>query len=357
MTPSIIVLNTGSTSTKLAVYQGQTPVLQKEYVHPREELKGFRRVAEQRPLRQKLAEDFLTQEAAAYGPFQAIVARGGILTPIHSGGYVINQAMVDYLDNVCQEEHASNLAAGIALELAHKYGIPHAYIYDGITTDELAPIARISGIPEMPRTSITHCLNMRAIAHKLAADLGRPYDQITVAVAHLGGGISMSLHHQGQIVDFVGDDEGPFAPERAGGQQCLQLIKYLEGKTFTEKLHVMRGDSGFIAYFGTTDAREVERRIAEGDEEAALVHDALAYQVAKYLATLSVYTCGKLDSIAITGGLARSALLMEKIKARVSFLAPVHIYPGENEMESLALGACRILSGEEQAREFVYQPK
>ncbi len=354
MTPSIIVLNTGSTSTKLAIYQGKEPVLQKEYTHSREQLKDFPSVNDQYAMRKQLAEDFVTKEAAAYAPFDAIVARGGILTPIHSGGYVINEDMLYYLRNDCKEEHASNLAAIIAHDLAERFSISRAYIYDGITTSELVPMAQISGIPDMPRVSVTHCLNMRAIAHRVAEDLGRPYEQLTVAVAHLGGGISMSLHHMGRIVDFVGDDEGPFAPERSGGQQCLQLVKYLEGRPFLEKLRVIRGNSGFIAYFGTTDAREIERRIAAGDEEAALVHDAVAYQVAKFLATLSVYTCGKLDCIALTGGLARSELLMNKIKERVSFLAPVRVYPGENEMESLALGAYRILSGEEEPREFVY---
>ena len=165
----------------------------------------------------------------------------------------------------------------------------------------------------------------------------------------------MSLHKEGRVIDVVGDDEGPFSPERAGGQQCIQLVKYMADKpSMRAKLKVMRGESGFIGYFGTNDAREIESRIAAGDEEAALVHDALAYQIAKYIAGLATVTCGKLDCIALTGGLAHSTLLAEKIRQRVAFLAPLRIYPGENEMESLAYGAYRILSGQEQAREFIW---
>ena len=354
MAYSILVLNTGSTSTKLAVYLDQEKILQKEYSHSREFLKDYPLMADQLPMRHKLAEDFIVHDASPYGPFSAIVARGGILCPIRSGGYEINQAMVSYLLDVCEEEHASNVAACIAFELAKDFHIPHAYIYDGITTDELEPIARISGIPDMPRVSITHALNMRAIAHQAANDLGKPYEQLTAVIAHLGGGISMSLHKDGRIIDVVGDDEGPFSPERAGGQQCIQLVKYMANQpNMRAKLKVMRGESGFIGYFGTNDAREIESRILNGDPEAALVHDALAYQIAKYIAGLATVTCGQLDCIALTGGLAHSALLTEKIRRRVDFIAPLRIYPGENEMESLAFGAYRILSGQEQAKEFV----
>lgn len=355
MAYSILVLNTGSTSTKLAVYRDQVRVLQKEYPHSRESLKAYHSMAEQLPMRQQIAHDFVAQDAAEFAPFDAIVARGGLLGPIHSGGYEINQTMLHYLHDICKEEHASNLAAWIAKGLAKDFSIPHALIYDGISTDELEPIARISGIPEMPRISTTHALNMRAIAHKVVLDLGKPYDKLTVAVAHLGGGITMALHHLGRVVDVVGDDEGPFAPERAGGQQGLQLIRYMESKPdMHSKLRLMRGGSGLIAYFGTNDAREIERRITAGDEQATLVYQAMALQVAKSMAGLSTFVCGELDAIALTGGLAYSKIFTDEIIRRISFIAPVLLYPGENEMESLAFGAFRILSGEESAREFVY---
>jgi butyrate kinase len=355
MTHTIMVLNTGSTSTKLAVYQNRENVLQKEYQHTREFLDSYPYMADQLPMRHKIAEEFLENEAKSFAPFSAIVARGGILCPIHSGGYVINSAMVDYLLNVCTEEHASNVAACIAFEMAKKYKIPHAFIYDGITTDELEPISSISGIPDMPRVAITHALNMRAIAYKAAADLKKQYAECTFAIAHLGGGISLSLHKHGRVVDVVADDEGPFSPERSGGQQVIRLTKYLENKqSLREKLRVMRGDSGLTGYFGTSDARKVEERMANGDRQAKLVYEAMALQIAKSLAGLAVSAFGELDALILTGGLAHSKRLTEMIGQRTRFIAPLLIYPGENEMESLAFGVCRILIGEETARQFEY---
>lgn len=352
---SILVLNTGSTSTKMAVYLDRERALQKEYVHGKEFLTQYPYMADQLPMRRKIAEQFAGVEAASYVPFDAVVARGGILCPIRSGGYEINQAMVDYLLHVCTEEHASNVAACIAFELAAKFRIPKAYIYDGITTDELEPVARVSGIPGMPRVSTTHALNMRAMAHKAAADIGKKYTDCTLIVAHLGGGISLSLHHGGRAVDFVGDDEGPFSPERAGGQQAVQLVKYLEGKkTLRDKLRVLRGESGLTGYFGTSDAREIEKRAREGDAEAALVYEAMGYQIAKSAASLAAAVCGEVDRIVLTGGLAHSDMLTRQIARRTRFIAPCSVYPGENEMESLAWGTYRILAGEEIARVFAY---
>lgn len=357
MAYKIMVLNTGSTSTKMAVYFDDKKVTQKEFEHTKEFLEKYPYMSDQLPMRQELADDFMKESAEEYGRFDAIVARGGILPPIHAGGYEVNDVMVDYLLNVCAEEHASNVAACIAFELRQKYGIPHAYIYDGISTDELEPIARISGIPDMPRVSVTHCLNMRATAHRAAADMGKAYDDCTFIVAHLGGGISMSLHKKGRVADVVGDDEGPFSPERAGGQQVIQLIKYLVRKNKTDmrdKLRVMRGDSGLFGYLGTSDARRVERMIEEGDEKARLVYEAMALQIAKFIANLAASVCGRADAVILTGGLAHSKMLTEEIKRRVGFIAPVMLYPGENEMESLAHGAYRILKGDERARVFRY---
>lgn len=357
MAYKILVLNTGSTSTKMAVYIDRQSVLNKEFEHTKAFLEKYPYMSDQLPMRQDLADGFTKDAVEKYGVFDAIVARGGILPPIHSGGYEINRTMVDYLLDVCQEEHASNVAACIAFELRKKYAIPHAYIYDGISTDELEPISRISGIPKMPRVSVTHCLNMRATAHRAAAEMGKEYSDCTFIVAHLGGGISMSLHKKGQVADVVGDDEGPFSPERAGGQQVIQLIKFLvrENKTdIRDKLRVMRGDSGLFGYLGTSDARCVEKAIAEGDERAKLVYDAMALQIAKSIASLSASVCGEADAIILTGGLAHSKILAAEITRRVGFIAQVKAYPGENEMESLAHGAYRILAGEESVREFTY---
>lgn len=357
MTYKILVLNTGSTSTKMALYEDTEKVLGMEEEHTKEFLSQYPYMADQLPMRRDIADGFIRDASGRFGKFDAIVARGGILPPLNSGGYVINREMVDYLLNVCQEEHASNIAACVAFEMSEKYRIPHAYIYDGISTDELDPVSRISGIPKMPRVSIIHCLNMRATAHRAAREMGREYKECTFIVAHLGGGISMSLHKKGRIVDVVGDDEGPFSPERAGGQQVVQLIKFLvrENKTdMRDKLRIMRGESGLIGYLGTSDARKVEKMIENGDEEAALVYKAMALQIAKSIAALGAAVCGRADAVLLTGGLANSKMLTQEIISRVSFVAPVKIYPGENEMESLALGAYRILSGEESAGVFSY---
>lgn len=357
MSYRIIVLNTGSTSTKMAVYADSDKVMSREFEHTKEFLEKYPYMSDQLPMRQELADGFVKEAGEKYGPFDAIVARGGILPPIHAGGYEINDVMVDYLLNICKEEHASNVAACIAFELSGKYGIPRALIYDGISTDELEPVSRISGIPKMPRVSVTHCLNMRATAHRAALDMGRAYSDCTFIAAHLGGGISMTLHKKGRIADVVGDDEGPFSPERAGGQQVIQLVKYLarENKTdMRDKLRVMRGDSGLFGYFGTSDARRVEKMIAEGNEQAELVYGAMALQIAKSIAALAASVCGKADAIILTGGMAHSKLLTDEVKRRVGFIAPVLLYPGENEMESLALGALRILRGDETARVFDY---
>lgn len=225
---SILVLNTGSTSTKLAVYRNETKMVQKEYQHSKDFLKKFPYVADQLPMRQEIVEKFITTEAANYAPFDAIVARGGILPPIQSGGYTIDEAMVDYLLNISNEEHASNLSACIAYDIKRKYNIPFAFIYDGITIAELESIARISGIPDMPRVSVAHALNMRATARKAAESQHKQYDEMNIITVHMGGGFSMAFHKNGKMIDVVGDDEGPFSPERSGGQQLVQMIKYLQ---------------------------------------------------------------------------------------------------------------------------------
>lgn len=358
MNCKILVLNTGSTSTKLAVYIDRERALDREFIHTKEFLEKYRYMADQLPMRQELADGFTREATEQFGAFDAIVARGGILPPIQAGGYEINETMVRYLLDVCQEEHASNVAACIAYELKEKYEIPKAYIYDGISTDELEPAARLSGIPGMPRVSVTHCLNMRAMAHRAAADEGREYEDCVFIVAHLGGGISMSLHKRGRVADVVGDDEGPFSPERAGGQQVIQLIKFLVRTNKTDmrdKLRVMRGESGLVGYLGTSDARRVEKMIADGSEEARLIYEALALQIAKSLAALSASVCGRADAIILTGGLANSKMLTEMVAQRVSFIAPVKIYAGENEMDSLAAGCYRILRGKESAHKFTYE--
>ena len=353
MKHNIFVINTGSTSSKFALYSDSEAMIEEKVVHTPEDLAPFPHVADQLKFRTAIAED-IAARAMSFYPFETVVARGGMLPPVKSGCYEINEAMIDYLF-ATKQEHASNLSAIIATAIAKKYGLPNAFVYDPIAVDELAPIAGISGIADLRRNSFTHALNMRSIAHKAAWMRGKPYNEINVIVAHMGGGFSLSIHSGGKMIDIISDDEGPFAPERAGRQQATALIKYMnevEGR-IEDKLRILRGGSGLLGHLGTSDAREVEERIINGDKKAKLVYEAMAYQTAKGIGELATVTCGKVDAIALTGGLAHSEYFTGMVIERVSFLAPVYIFAGENEMESLALGALRALRGEETVNEFV----
>ena len=279
---------------------------------------------------------------------------GGLLPPVQSGAYKVNEDMVYQLRYHPQNEHASNLGAIIAHSISQDLGI-ESYVYDPVTVDELEPIARITGLPEMERKGMGHNLNMRASAIKYAQEIDRPYDELSLIVAHLGGGITLSLHKDGRMIDMISDDEGPFSPERAGDLPGFQVIKMATSPEYDYKkmMTKVRRQGGLNAYFNTTDAREVENMIEKGDKKAALVYEALAHNVAKNIGKLAVVVSGKLDGIILTGGMAYSSILTDWIKERVNFIAPVKILAGENEMEALALGALRVIRGRESARTFV----
>lgn len=278
---------------------------------------------------------------------------GGILPPMKSGAYRVNRAMVDRLLNRPAAPHASNLGAPIALALAEPLGIP-SFIYDPVSVDELNDLARISGHPDLPRRSQFHALNSRAMAMKAAAGMGVAYGEGHFIVAHIGGGVTLSVHEKGRMVDILSDDEGPFSPERAGRLPGRALIRYCftSGKTYEEVARFIRGEGGLKAHLGTHDAREVVRRIEAGDEGAELVFHAMAYQIAKGIGELATVVKGKVDAVVLTGGLAHVAFFTRWIEERVSFIAPVRILPGENELEALAGGVLRVLRGEEEPREY-----
>ncbi len=350
----ILVLNPGSTSTKMAIYDEKKPLFVESIEHTREELSQFPEINDQYSMRK---ETILAQLKARNIPLDsitAIVARGGLLPPVKSGAYQVNEDMVHQLKYHPQNEHASNLGAIIAHGIAQELGIG-AYVYDSVTVDELEPIARITGLPEMERKGMGHNLNMRASAIKYAEELGKPYKELCLLVAHLGGGITLSLHQDGRMIDMISDDEGPFSPERAGGLPGFQVIKMATSPEYDYKkmMKKVRRYGGLMGYFGTTDAREVEKMVKAGDKKAALVYEALAHNVAKNIGKLAVVVAGKIDAIILTGGLAHSAMLINWIKERVDFIAPVRVIPGENEMDALALGAWRVIKGMERAREFV----
>ncbi len=349
----LLILNPGSTSTKIAVYEDETPLFTEAIVHTPEELAPFEHVAEQYAFRRELVVRSLEAHGVALQSLTGIVSRGGLLTPLHAGAYEVNDDMVWQLKNRPQNEHASNVGAMIARSLSREYGIP-AYIYDGITVDELLPVNKITGLPILRRKGMGHNLNTRAAAMRYAREQGRSYQEITAIVAHMGGGISVNLHHNGRIEDFITDEEGPFSPERAGGLPMFDVIKMCyDGKhDYNSMMKLVKRQGGLMAHLGTTDSREVERMVQAGDEHARLVYDAMALNIAKNIAKCAPGVCGKVDAILLTGGIAYSSYVTEYIRERVEFIAPVVVYPGEDEMLSLALGGLRVLRGEEQARTF-----
>jgi len=349
----ILVINPGSTSTKIAVFDDESPVLEKTIRHSSEELKDFKNIIEQYDFRVKVIENVLKENGFKLEDFDAFVGRGGLLHPIESGTYRVNEAMLEDLKECKYGEHASNLGAIIAYNLATKVNKP-AYIVDPVVVDEMEPLARYSGLKGIERKSIWHALNQKAVARRAAKDLHKKYDEVNLIVVHLGGGISVAAHKKGRTVDVNNalNGDGPFAPERAGGLPTISLVDLcMSGKyTYEEMKKLLAGKGGLVSHLGTNNAIEVEERIEKGDEYAKLVYEAMAYQVAKTVGEMAAVLKGEVDAIILTGGLARSKMLTEWIKERTSFIAPVLLYPGEDEMRALAEGALRVLKGEEKEK-------
>ncbi|MGL5346522.1 MAG: butyrate kinase [Peptostreptococcaceae bacterium] len=350
----ILAINPGSTSTKIAVYDNEKQILVKGIDHPVSEIDKYDRIQDQFDMRKEEVLKVLRENNIDISTLSAVVGRGGLLPPVKSGAYLVNNEMLDRLINRPVLEHASNLGAIISYEIAKPLGI-NAYIYDSVSVDELSDIARPSGIEGMDRSSLSHVLNSRAMAIRYAKESNRKYDELNLIVAHLGGGISISVHENGKMVDIVSDDEGPFSPERAGRVQCKKLIDRCFSGDYThrEMLKMIRGKGGIVSYLNTVDVREVEKMVTEGNEKAKLIHNAMTYQISKGIGELSTVVEGKVDAIILTGGIAYSSMITSNIKKRVEFISDVIIMPGENELESLSLGTLRVLTGEEEAREYI----
>ena len=351
----ILAINPGSTSTKIAVYENEAEIFKKNIQHQAAVLAQFACAAQQYDLRREAVAQALRQSGIKRHSLAAVVGRGGVLPPVKSGAYKINALMVDRLRYRSLVDHAANLGGILAYEIAKPLQIP-ALIYDSVAVDELSELARITGFPAVARPCRGHTLNMRSVAMKIAQKYQRPYAAMNLIVAHLGSGITVSLHQAGQMVDGVFDDEGPFSPERAGGLPGRALVKFCcTGAAAADAVLLqqeLQAKGGLLAYLGTNEALAVEKRIDAGEQKAALVYQAMAYQIAKAIGQLAVVVSGKVDAIIITGGLAYSQRFVGWIKELVSFLAPVEIVAGENELEALALGALRVLRGEEVAREY-----
>ncbi|MBP2653614.1 MAG: butyrate kinase [Firmicutes bacterium] len=350
----LLIINPGSTSTKIAVYEDENQLFVESISHSADQIAKYDSVVDQFEFRKELIIEALGRHKILLDELTAIVARGGLLPPLKAGAYEVNEDMVWQLRYAPEHEHASNLGAIIAYEIAKLKGIP-AYIYDGVSVDEMLLSVKITGLPECERKGTGHNLNMRAIAMKYAREHNKAYKDCTLVVVHLGGGISVSLHADGRVADMINDEDGGFSPERAGALPMFQLIEMMSSGEYTQKtmMKKIKTQGGLVAYLGVNDSRIVEKMIAAGDEKAKLIYEAMALNVARNIAREFPIVEGKVEAILLTGGIAYSEMFTAMIKKRVDFLAPVIVYPGENEMESLALGGLRVLRGEEKARPFV----
>lgn len=351
----LLVINPGSTSTKIAVYDNEKPVFEETLRHSNEELAPFAKIFDQYEFRKNVILDTLNTKGINITKLSAVVGRGGLLRPMEGGTYEVNEAMLQDLKEGVMGQHASNLGGIIAHEIASQLHIP-AFIVDPVVVDELEDVARISGMPEIKRLSIVHALNQKAVARRASGDLGKKYDEVNLIVAHMGGGISVGAHKNGRIVEVNNalDGEGPMSPERAGGLPVGSLIElcYSGKYTLGEMKKKIVGKGGLVAHLDTNDGREVVKRIQAGDKHAELIYYAMAYQVAKEIGKCAAVLEGKVDAICLTGGLAYDKLLTGWIKEKVEFISKVMIYPGEDEMIALAEGGLRILRGEEEPKEY-----
>lgn len=349
----ILVVNPGSTSTKIAVYEDEQQLWQENIEHDADSLRAYPTIYAQLPFRLPLVLKTLQTHGQKLEELSCVMSRGGLLPPLQSGAYEVNDVMLDVLEHRPMNHHASNLGAAIALQIARPLGIK-AYIYDPVTVDEMIDLVRITGLKQILRHGQGHNLNMRAAALRYCRENKYSYTDKTLIVAHMGGGITLTLHADGRIIDMISDDEGPFSPERAGLIPDFKLAKLIDTEklSYAEVMRTLQRKGGLTSLLGTADAREVERRIAAGDEEASICYDAMALGVAQSIARLAADVNGSVDQIILTGGIAYSEFFTDKIIQRVSFIAPVTVIPGENEMQALAEGACRVLRGEERAKTY-----
>ena len=350
-----LIINPGSTSTKIGVFEDETLLFEETLRHPTEEIAKYASIIDQKDFRKKIILDFLKEKDCDITSFNVIVGRGGMLKPVSGGTYAVTDALLEDLKKGVQGQHASNLGGILAREIGDEVGVP-SYIVDPVVVDELTEVARISGMPDLPRRSIFHALNQKAVARRYAKEHGVRYEDLNLIVIHMGGGVSVGAHQKGRVVDVnnILDGEGAFSPERAGTVPVGDLIKLCFSGKYTEKELYKKicGNGGYNAYLGTNDARDVEKLAKEGDHKAQVVLEAFYYQLAKDAGAMAAVLCGKVDQIILTGGIAYSPLTEEKLKERLGWIAPFTVYPGEDELLALAQGALRVMNGEEAAKEY-----
>ena len=348
-----LIINPGSTSTKIGVFEDETLLFDETLRHSTEEIGQFDSIVAQKDFRKNIITDFLEEKNFDIKSLNVVVGRGGMLKPIPGGTYAVTEELLADLKIGVQGQHASNLGGILAKEIADSIGVP-SYIVDPTVVDELMPIARYSGVPELPRVSIFHALNQKAVAKRYAKEVGKPYESLRLIVVHMGGGVSVGAHEGGKVVDVFNalDGDGAFSPERAGAVPSGALVKMCFSGKYTEKevYGKIVGNGGFNAYLGTNDMREVTKRANEGDEKAAETKQAFLLQVAKDIGSMACVLNGRVDQIIVTGGIAYGADVVASLKERAEWIAPFTVYPGEDELLALAQGALRVLNGEEEAK-------
>ncbi|MFO7998152.1 MAG: butyrate kinase [Bacteroidales bacterium] len=353
----LLAINPGSTSTKIAVFRNTREVFLKNIRHTSEELGQFARITDQYGFRKNIILKELEHAGVHIENITVVVGRGGLVKPIPSGVYEVNDALVEDLKKGVQGQHASNLGGLIARDIAASIPGTKAYIADPVVVDELDDIARVSGHPLFERVSIFHALNQKAIARQHAKSISKHYDEMRLIVVHLGGGISVGAHRNGRVVDVnqALNGEGPFSPERSGTLPVGALVDMCFSGRYTQEeiKKMINGKGGFVAYLGTNDAYEVEKMAAAGDANAQLIQDAMAYQVAKEVGGMSTVLKGRVDAILLTGGIAYGKPFVETLSERIAHIAPIYVYPGEDEMRALAMNGLMVHKGETEARTYV----
>ena len=355
MSVKSLIINPGSTSTKIGVFEDETLLFEETLRHSTEEIAQYASIVDQKDFRKKIITDLFAEKNFDMKTLNVIVGRGGMLKPIPGGTYAVTDALLADLKIGVQGQHASNLGGILAREIGDELGVP-SFIVDPVVVDELMPIARYSGVPELPRISVFHALNQKAVAKRYAKEVGKAYDSLNLIVVHMGGGVSVGAHQNGKVVDVFNalDGDGAFSPERAGGVPSGALIKMCYSGKYSEKEVYSKivGKGGFNAYLGTNDMRDVIKRASEGDVKAEETKEAFIMQVAKDMGSMACVLNGKVDQIIITGGIAYNAAVVDGLKERAGFIAPFTVYPGEDELLALAQGALRVLNGEEKAMEY-----
>ena len=350
-----LIINPGSTSTKIGVFEDETLLFEETLRHSTEEIASYASIVDQKDFRKNIIVNLLQEKDFDIHSLNVIAGRGGMLKPISGGTYPVTDELMADLKTGVQGQHASNLGGILAREIADSIGVP-SYIVDPVVVDELMPEARYSGVPELPRVSIFHALNQKAVAKRYAKETGKPYDSLNLVVVHMGGGVSVGAHRKGRVIDVFNalDGDGAFSPERAGGVPSGSLIKMCFSGEYTQAQVYKKivGNGGFNAYLGTNDMRNVGKMVDEGNAEAKTIRDAFILQVAKDMGSMACVLEGNVDQIIITGGIAYDNDVVSALKEKAGWIAPVTVYPGEDELLALAQGALRVMNGEEKAMEY-----